>query len=262
MEVSRSIRAAAAAVALLGSLAAGQAAGVELRDLRSGAEADVLQITPGGPAAAVLPSDAAGQPDHAAPRLRWRDMLFLNTLDGVGYSMLAGDNYRLGVKSTDEPFREYGPGDMLWSFGAPDRARNVGAFGQYSLFDHWTVEASVNRALTGGNGGLMADVGVKWNTRLGEGWFVEVGPSVSWAAGDYVQGLFGPDSRGVGLQLYDAGPGFKDVTVSGAVSYSLSDTWTVGGMIGAQRFLGDVGGGPTTIPEDSIFGGISFGFRF
>ncbi len=258
MRLGRSVRYALGIFGLATSLVAGTGTAA-LAQAQSfvGLEPETLQITPGG--MQNSPRSLPERKSEDLPRLKWRDMLFLNSLDGAGTSLLQGDTFRLGF-GADEPSREHF-GENMWQFGS-DRSYSFGAYGEYAIMDQWTLGATVTRSMTGGNGGVVADIGLKWNARISDGWSLEVGPSLSWATGDYVQGLFGPDSRGAGLQLHDASPGFKDVTVSGAVNYSLSESWTVGGMIGAQRFLGDPGVSALTNDEKSVFGAISFGYRF
>lgn len=188
------------------------------------------------------------------------DGLFLKGTDGIGATILRSDDFSFGLRTRGVPRQDLdGSGTMQG-----EDLLDIGAFGAFS-FDDWTVSASVGQGLGDRSGGFAGDLGLKWATRFAERWKVEVGPEYSWASDDYVAGLADFTPRhipGRGLQLHDPAPGAHELTFSGAVEYSISDSWTVGGMVGAQRMMGDTVDRPSDGDVNEFFGGVSLGIRF
>lgn len=186
--------------------------------------------------------------------------LFLQGPEGIGATIFRSDDFRFGVRTRGDVRRNQSGSATLQG----DDLLDIGAFGALT-FDEWTVSASVGQGLGERSGGFAGDLGLKWATRFDDRWKIELGPEVSWASGDYVTGLADFTPRhipGRGLQLYDPAPGAHEVTFSGSVEYSISDSWTVGGMLGAQRMMGDSVDRPSDEEINEFFGGVSLGIRF
>ena len=188
------------------------------------------------------------------------DRLFLRGPEGVGATVLRSDGFRLGLRTRGDVRGELNGSRSL----AGDDMLDVGAFGAFT-FDEWTLSASLGQGLGERSGGFAGDLGLKWAAQVADGWKVQVGPEFSWASDEYVTGLSGFTPRripGRGLQLYDPTSGSQELTFSGTVEYSISDSWTVGGMVGAQRMVGDSVDRPADEDVNEFFGGVSLGIRF
>lgn len=189
------------------------------------------------------------------------DSLVLQSLPAFEAEIVRSAGFSAGVSARTPHdrrgvFRNYDIGRT-----APDGG--LGAYGSYSL-DDVTFTARLGQETTDGNGGFVADLGIKWASQIMENLRVVIGSEISWADENYFQGLYASDTRfaGTGLRLRDASPGLKDLTVSGALTYSIGDNWTVGGLIGAQRFLGNPEAGAAVGQDSEYFGGLSLGVRF
>ena len=71
--------------------------------------------------------------------------------------------------------------------------------------------------------------------------------STSWASGDYMGNWFSVNARDAartGLDAYDADEGFKDVTIGGTMSWNFVGTWSLVGIAGYTRMLGDAEDSP------------------
>ncbi len=187
-----------------------------------------------------------------------RDSLFLGSIGGIEAELLRGSNFAAGVSSRSERLHH------RLDLGGIDSTLEFGAFGEI-FFDDWSIIGRVGQDFSNNGGGFVADLGVKWASQISNRWRVELGSEISWGSGEYMGRAFGVDAReaaGTGLRLYDPSPGLKDVTVSGAVTYSVSENWTVGGLIGAQRLIGAAASSPLITDEEEFFGGISLDYRF
>lgn len=188
----------------------------------------------------------------------WRDSLFLGSLGGIEAEILRGSNYAAGLSTRSDHPRD------RFNLNGDDSTLEFGAFGEL-FFDDWKIVARVGQDVSDEGGGFVADLGIRWASQVSENWRVELGSGISWASDDYINRFYGVTPRqaaGSGLRLYDASPGLKDVTVSGSVTYSISENWTVGGMIGAQRLMGAAAASPLVKDENEYFGGLSLGYRF
>ena len=188
----------------------------------------------------------------------WQDSMMFGTIGGVEAEILRGPRFSAGLTARSER-----PGYRL-NIGRDESTLEFGAFGALT-FDDWSLIGRVGQDVSEDGGGFVADLGVRWASQISDRWSFAVGSGVSWGSGGYLDrfyGVSGRDSGGKGLRLYDPSPGLKDVTISGSVTYSLSESWTLGGLIGAQRLLGPAAASPLVKDENEFFGGLSLDYRF
>ena len=188
----------------------------------------------------------------------WQDRLMLGSIGGIEAEILRGSNFAAGLSARSER-----PGYRLKT-GRDESTLEFGAFGEI-FFDDWSIIGRVGQDVSQEGGGFVADLGVTWASQVAEGWRLQVGSGVSWASSGYIDRFFGVGGReahGSGLRLYDPSPGLKDISISGSVTYSLTDSWTIGGMVGAQRLIGPVAASPLVKDENEFFGGLSLDYRF
>lgn len=194
----------------------------------------------------------------AAGKANWRDTLFLGSLGGIEAEILRGSNFAAGISARSQrPHHRF-------NLGRDDSTLEFGAFGEL-FFDDWKIVARVGQDLSDAGGGFVADLGLRWASQISDNWRVELGSEISWASDQYVNRLYGVGpgrAAESGLRLYDAAPGLKDLTLSGSVTYSISENWTVGGIIGAQRLMGSAADSPLVKDENEYFGGFSLDYRF
>ena len=240
--------------------------------LASGADAQTrIRVTePEEPPAAVISEDwllsppplreddGVGFAPLPAGKASWRDTLFLGSLGGIEAEILRGSNFAAGISA-----RSQRPHHRL-ELGRDDSTLEFGAFGEL-FFDDWKIVARVGQDLSDTGGGFVADLGLRWASQISDSWRVELGSEISWASDQYTNRFYGVGPRRAseaGLRLYDAAPGLKDLTFSGSVTYSISDNWTIGGIVGAQRLMGSAADSPLVKDENEYFGGFSLDYRF
>ena len=198
-------------------------------------------------------------PSPLLPGTSWSESVFLGTAGGVDAEIVRGSNFAAGLTARSER-----PG-YRFNMGRDEPTLEFGAFGEV-FFDDWTIIGRVGQDVSQDGGGFVADLGVKWGSQVADRWRLEVGSGVSWASSSYTDRFFGVGNREAsgssGLRLYDPSPGLKDVTISGSVTYSVSESWTIGGLVGAQRLVGPVASSPLVKDENEFFGGFSLDYKF
>ena len=83
--------------------------------------------------------------------------------------------------------------------------------------------------------------------------------TVDWADDDYIGGFFGVDavqSTRSGLPQYVVGAGFKSVNLELGVLHFVNKSWTVQGLAGYSKLIGDAKDSPIVKDDDyAYFGG-------
>jgi len=116
-------------------------------------------------------------------------------------------------------------------------------------------------------GGLFT-ARANFSSPVGESWFFRVGVDATYASTEYMDEFFGVDSADAarsGLSQFDADSGFKDVGVSGDISYMFSERWSVTGLASYTRLVDDAEDSPVTDDrgdENQVFGGLLINFHF
>jgi outer membrane scaffolding protein for murein synthesis (MipA/OmpV family) len=126
--------------------------------------------------------------------IRYKDIAFLSTGEGLGYNFLRGDHYQFGVamaydlgrKERDDLTNLHGMGDI----GAAPVAK---IFGSYVLSKKFPLILRVDaRQFIGGAQGAVGDAGIYMPLPGSSKTFVMfAGPSITWATHHYLQTLYG-----------------------------------------------------------------------
>jgi len=180
-----------------------------------------------------------------SPRLKvvWRDRLFINdrtagvNLVRAGMLGMGGFIRYEGGRSEDNPGLD-GMGDI-------DRTASAGVF-LNMRHEGLRFKSSVRQDVLGQGQGLLAQVAVETKVPWVEPWFsLQVG--TTWANAKHLGTFFGVDalqSLNAGLRRYDAGSGFRDVSVTLSSGYRLTDQWAVNGQAQYLRLLGEAADSP------------------
>lgn len=228
-------------------------------------------------AGAMYKPDYEGSDDYEVSPLPmfavgYKDLIFLegpklgaNLLNvegpGPGDYLRAGPllNYRFG--------RDQGDNDALRGLGDVDGSVEAGAFVEYGIRG-FTVGATALQDVSDGHGGLTVEFQGGYSHQFDEHWFVQAGVSATWADDDYVQSYFGINASQAlrsGYRQYSPEAGFKDVGLSAALGYALTENWSVTGRVGYSRLLGDAADSPIVDQEGSANAyeaGVFVGYRF
>jgi outer membrane protein len=141
-----------------------------------------------------------------------------------------------------------------WDFLA-EQERSLGVF------------AEVRADVANGHGWLVTP-GVRGHQALAHGFSLGGSLTTTWASESYMSDYFGvdeTDARRSGLDSENADAGFKDIALSGALTYRFTETFQLGVVARYSRLLGDAADSPIVDDEgnaNQFFGGLLVGARF
>ena len=208
-------------------------------------------------AGAALAPDYEGSDDYGlvpAWNLRAGDLFHPETfvqISGLSLrsNLLADDHFRIGVSGRyledydDVDDRKVNDVDvdetllfgLTFGYDFQRGPRNDAALeldAQYDILD--------------ANGGVLTPR-FRWRRPVAQRMALESTASATWASEDHMDnrfGIGGQDARRSGLGRHDADAGFKNATLTGALSYQLNPSWSVTGIAAFTRMLGDAEDSP------------------
>jgi outer membrane scaffolding protein for murein synthesis (MipA/OmpV family) len=184
--------------------------------------------------------------------IRYSDIAFASSGEGIGVNVLRGANYRAGIALaydmgrlvSQNPSRLRGLGDI-------EPAPVVKLFAAYTVSKAFplVVRADIRR-LVGGANGWVGDVGAYMplpgsSRRLA----MFAGPSITFGAGGYMQHEFGVDAVQAlrsGYPRYRASAGLEAVGMGFSLTWFFTRHWLVNADTAVGRLLGSAADSPIT----------------
>lgn len=180
--------------------------------------------------------------------VRYRDLFFASTGEGLGWNILHGKTYRAGLALTydfgrrlNRDQKSRGLGDSVQ--GAPEAK----LFAEYVIFPV-VLRGDVRQAL-GGYSGIVGDLSAYMPVAGTQKWFVLLGPSVTFGNQPFMDQFFGVtegQAAASGTQPYRAESGIKSYSFGSNATWLINDHWRLNGTIAASRLIGDAANSPTT----------------
>ena len=196
--------------------------------------------------------------------VRYKDLVFLTTGEGLGVNLLRGENYRAGVALGYDLGRSQHDDSALKGTGSIPPAPVVRAFGEFYILP-FVVKADVQQAV-GGVDGLTGDLGVYAPVVGNEKLVVFIGPAVTLADGRYMQHYFGigttqaiPNSR---FPPYRAHGGFANAKFGIAATYRLTDNWLLDGDLAYERLLASAADSPIAETKNQVGASLTLDYEF
>lgn len=205
----------------------------------------------GGEARALLPETALS-PSYAYPDVLHSPGLIAPDDWRVRY----GDVLRFQLKSAlgresawhVGPMLRYRPevedvlkSDEGWQVAADGDIVEVGPFLGFET-DNWDGSLQVTRDVGGSYDGYLTTIEGGYSLLLNPRTHLRLGAETNYASGDYMRSYFAVEQerslRGDWSQA-EVDAGFRDVGLKARLSYSLSDRWTISGLLGYQRLVGE-----------------------
>ena len=210
-----------------------------------GAGALAMPAYPGSASTRVLPLPYID--------VRYRDLLFISPVAGLGVNVVRGERLRLGAAVLPDFGRSDSSSDRLRGWGSVGAGANVRVFGIYSL-GVLDVLADVRRQIGAGNG-ILADAGVTRTFVVSRRLIVIPTATLTWADARYMQTYFGV-GEGASVAPYSIGAGLRDVSLMLLAIVPLDDRWSVQSLVRAEVLLGDAAHSPVTEQRlQPMFGG-------
>lgn len=212
------------------------------------AEAQDWRVTLG--AGAMLAPTYLGSDEYEVDALplvdiRYSDLLFLSTRDGLGANLLRGERLTAGPVLKYRFGRDQDDDDALRGLGDVDPAGEAGAFLKYRV-----AKLSFGTELRqgfGGHEGLIGDLWVNRRFDAGDKWEFNVGPKLTMASGDFTETYFGIDAGQAarsGYNRYEADGVFVSYGLNASAGYKLTPQVRLGAFAGIEQIAGDAADSP------------------
>jgi outer membrane scaffolding protein for murein synthesis (MipA/OmpV family) len=240
-------------------------AGIVLRSL--GGPIPDWEVTLGG-GGGVLPAYEGSNSLRFAPALlldvRYRDIFFVSSGEGVGVNVIHGDFYRAGVALAFDPGREHNAATRLSGTGNIDPAPEPKIFAQFAIVP--VVFTFDVRYRATSQQGFVGDVGVYMPVIGTKSVQVFVGPSVTLADDQYMNAYFGVSPRHAAphsqFHTFEAHGGLKNANFGLTALYHFTDHWFVDVDAGIERLLGSAAESPLIQSKWGIGANASVAYTF
>ncbi|TDY38320.1 outer membrane scaffolding protein for murein synthesis (MipA/OmpV family) [Paraburkholderia rhizosphaerae] len=200
--------------------------------------------------------------------IRYKDLAFLSTGEGLGVNVLQGENWRtsvalvydLGRRGHDDPQHLNGLGNI-------NPAPEIKLAAEYVISKDFplTFRTAITRSI-GGSNGWIADVGAYMPLPgSSESFYWFAGPSVSFADSTYMNSWFGVNpaqSAASGLRQYDASAGLKSAGFGVTMIWFVNKHWFVTADGAIKRLLGSAAGSPVIQTKTNGVCDISLNYQF
>lgn len=195
--------------------------------------------------------------------IRYRDVAFLSSGDGLGVNLIHGASYRAGVALAYDIGREHNLVGRLAGLGNVSPAPEFKLFAEAALLP-FIFSGNIRRAI-GGHNGVIGDLGAYMPVAGNERLVVFVGPGVTFANSRYMQSYFGISTTQSAASIfprYDAQGGMKNANFGIAGIYRLTDHWLLDGDIGVERLLGAAANSPIVQERYQLGVALLIGYQF
>lgn len=172
----------------------------------------------------------------------WRDRIYGNPLDGLGYNVVKSDRVRAGVQIRPH----YSGQSTIEGLELPDLGADLALYGFVRAPGNISIGGRVMRDIRGQTDGTDYYVSVANQSVTPVGLLVS---TVYLRGGDarsnnaYL-GVDEHEAAVTGLETYMPGAGLQNVGVALMMMTPIGDKWAVGSFVNAERALGDVADSP------------------
>ncbi len=140
----------------------------------------------------------------------------------------------------------------------------LGAYGIIKV-DNFKVDVGFDHDVMGSTDGGILDVGLGYGFRFPTRTAFDVRVGSRFATKSWMESYYGvslAESLRSGLPVYDAGAGFKDISLSGNLTQSITDHWSLLAYARIQRLTGDADESPVSKTEMQGSGGLGVAYTF
>ena len=194
--------------------------------------------------------------------VRYRDLAFFSTGEGLGVNLLRGTNYRAGIALTYDLGRNEGDYYRLGEHNLSAAAAPK-LFAEYVFFPV-IVRADVRHNI-GGVGGSIGDVSAYLPVYGNKKFFIFAGGTVTMANDTYMKNDFGvtqDEAKSNDLPTYTPGGGVKSAGVGANATYIFREHWFLNGVFAATTLLGPAASSPNVQQKQQYAFSLSVAYDF
>lgn len=188
-------------------------------------------------------------------------------IDDIRFTALRYGQFDLGVVLGYKFGRDEDDADLLEGIGNIKGGLNVGGFGSIN-FSPFYIDAAFIKQVTGDSDlGHTIRFGVGWEDKLADRLTTSAYISTSYASQDYMDAHFSitpaqSASSVASLSVYEAGAGFKNLSLKLGADYDLTNRWSLKSRLGYSYLIGDAAHSPVTASRNQFTGGIGLIYTF
>jgi outer membrane scaffolding protein for murein synthesis (MipA/OmpV family) len=195
--------------------------------------------------------------------VRYGDLAFAATGEGIGVNALRGKNYRSGLAISFDLGRRAQDSNDTQGLGNINVAPELKFFAEYLIFPVM-LRADVRHAF-GGYRGWIGDFSAYMPVYGTKKFYVFVGPSVTFADNHYMSSYFGvtpTQSADSGYSQFSAHAGLKSVNAAGSATWMVTDHWLLNIIAGGQRLMDDAARSPLSLDRINYSTTFTVGYTF
>lgn len=199
--------------------------------------------------------------------VKYKDIVTFNPFEGLRYNAFREGGLTLGAGVGYDFGRDDDDGDRLRGMGDVDGSVEGQLFAKYGV-GATSGEITFAHDLGDGHEGYTVEA------EVGHAFFISearaiIRPSIgtTYASDNYMESYFGvsnaqANTSRAGLNQFDAGAGFKDVSANVFARLPLTQHWSLNGLAGYSRLLGDAADSPVTESENQFMTGAFVAYTF
>lgn len=197
--------------------------------------------------------------------IRYKDLAFLSTGEGLGVNLLFTDHFRIGGALGYDLGRSEDDDRRLRGMGNISGAVVPRLFAAMVLFPV-TFRLDIRKGI-GGNKGIVGDASIYAPVYGSQQFILFLGGSATFASAEYMKRFFGvtsSQSASSGYRSYDpdAGPESMSLGSSAIWFFSPRRTWFADATLTLDRLLGDAAHSPLAAARFSSAVALSIGYQF
>lgn len=235
---------------------------------RSGETQSDWEVTAGG-GALILPEYEGSDEYEVLPvpylDASYKDILTFNPFEGLRYNVFREGGLTLGPGLGVDFGREDDEGDRLNGMGDIDPTLEGQFFVNYEVGKS-SAEITFAQDLLDGHDGYTVEAELGHAIVIPSTYaFVRPSISTTYASDNYMSSYFGvsnTQSNNSGNPAYNADAGFKDVSLNLFASMPITEKWSINGLAGYSRLIGDAADSPVVEAENQLMGGGFVSYKF
>ncbi len=200
--------------------------------------------------------------------LRYRDVAFASTGEGIGVNVIQGPNWRASISAVyDRGRRGHDDPAHLNGLGNINPAPEMKLAAEYVMSKEFPLvfRTAITRSF-GGSNGWIADVGAYMPMPgSSDSFFWFAGPSVTFADSTYMNSWFGVNpaqSAASGYRQYDASAGLKSAGFGITMVWFVNKHWFVTADGALKRLLGSAANSPIVQTKTNGVCDVSLNYQF
>lgn len=196
--------------------------------------------------------------------IRYKDRYYLSAADGLGGDFFMGENFTVGAALGYDGGRD--DDGHLRGLGKIDPTAVMKIYGEYEFGPVSFGLDTEFDLLSKGHEGLLVTPSISYGGFMPKlSLFYSLSASATYADDNYMQNMFGvsaTQAAATSFQSYDAKHGFKSVGLDATVGYMFNPKWSVVGLAGVSKLVGDAADSPIVQDKTQFTTGVFLKYTF